>query len=163
MKKTILLLWAFLLSLGISHVEPLAAKEQRQNISLPVLEQSMTITYTPTTVAGHGKWQLMVVTPDGKIIKDEKNGKISLNHPPAGPLSFKIRGPLLQGPYGIIFYVVKRTDATPIDLTSLASNLSIRPSSGKNLLTIPNGYPYGNQASTVANDTAQVVVDILKP
>ena len=149
---------------------------KRREISLPIIKTDMTISYTavkpsniPQPPVGEDKswtgdyWQLMILTPDGKVIKDKKNGPIDMQDPTSGNLKFKVKGPLKAGVYTIIAYVLSRSTQTPIDTTLLAQNVSIRTSNGKDFLTVPPGFFAGSTSSVFANDTAQVLYSLMTP
>ena len=114
---------------------PLSAKDlQAKSYHHP----SLKIYYTPraTTSGGAGKWQLMVVAPNGKVYKDHKNGHIDMLEPPTEPLTFKIHKHLSSGRYTVMVYVLERTNNIPVDITSLAVNVLIEPSNGRDIISI---------------------------
>lgn len=125
----------------------------------------LTIYYTPraTVDGGAGSWQLMVLGPHGKLYKDRKNGKIDMQTPPTEPLVFKIHKHLKPGRYSVIIYVTKRTNNIPVDITTLAMNMLIEPSNGLGIESIPVRHFVGNNASTIANDTAQAIYTLVVP
>ncbi|HXF29084.1 MAG TPA: hypothetical protein VN457_04480, partial [Chlamydiales bacterium] len=81
------------------------------------IHENVLIQYTPVAVSGAGGyWQLMVLSPEGKLYKDKKHQRIDIAAPPSTSLKFRIKGHLPSGVYTIIVYVKKRTNTQAIDL-----------------------------------------------
>ncbi len=122
---------------------------------------TLTVYYTPRPAVsgGTGKWQLIIIGPNGKKYKGHH---IDMVTPPDKPRTFKIHN-AKQGTYTIMVYVLKRTNNTPVDITSLATQLLIEPHNGKDNFAIPVIDFSGNRQSTIANDTAQAFYTLMKP
>ncbi len=121
----------------------------------------LTIYYTPRPAVsgGTGKWQLIVVDPEGK---KHKSQHIDFVTPPDHPKTLKVHN-AKHGIYTIMVYVTKRTNDAPVDITSLATDMFIKPSSGKDNYAIPVRDFTGNRTSTIANDTAQARYTFMHP
>jgi hypothetical protein len=137
-----------------------------QDFSFAQVSGQMTITYNAVRQnLAAGTWQLMIITPDGRVFKDTTNGPIDMQNPPTGALNFAV-SPLVKGTYAIVIYVKTRTNNFPIDVSHLAGNISLFPPGGKdNARCInPNCFVGGSNAnSTYPDDSAQAFYCLFDP
>lgn len=120
------------------------------------------INYTSNSTASTGavgKWRLIVATPHGKLYKARHIHMQDATK----PRTFFIHSHLKPGRYTIFAYVTSRGNAVPVNLTTLVTNLVIKPSNRKDLFSIQTSVMQGNTSSSVANDTAQVVYTLVSP
>lgn len=126
--------------------------------SRPKLKINFTSNSTVSTGA-LGKWRLIVATPHGKLFKSKH---IHMQDATKAR-TFYIHSRLKQGRYTVFVYVTSRGNVTPVNLTTLMTNLVVKPSNRKDLFSIQTSVVQGNTASIVANDTAQVVYTLVSP
>ena len=127
-------------------------------------KDEIVITYSPIGTAppypnGSGKWQLILVDPDGKQYRDTTNGIIDMQFPPTTPLTFKVKGRIkTHGAYTLVVYACQRNDSIPVNLALLPGLITVNFGNMNPQMTIPIGYAWGNEASTTARDIAQIPI-----
>lgn len=130
----------------------------------------ITITYTPQSTTNPdtvlnpnnagGKWQLILVDPDGRLHRDTQNGLIDFQNPPAGPLTFKVKEKIKKGGhYSLVIYSCKRNDSLPVNLALIAGNVLVEFGNANPLISLDMPSFTGGFFSTKARETSQVTIN----
>jgi len=177
-----------LVAVGISKADTLSAKQTqlqkaqqsflakdagvvgRFPVNLPYIKTSIMVTYTPVSQRAGGTWQLLLLAPDGTLYQDEGHKRIDVLNPvdPAegnmAPFHFKLpEGPYPVGTWSLIVYMKERDNTLPVNMRTLAQDVSIFMGDRRMLVTQPADFFSGNATSTRAGESAQLFFAVCDP